>query len=63
MYNSSRTGDRCSGELRAASLAVAEQRTGVAFDRAWLVAKLQTYRIPGPDVLLKGVAGAQSTTA
>ncbi|WP_158840539.1 DUF6461 domain-containing protein [Saccharothrix deserti] len=48
------------GKLRAASLAVAERRTGVAFDQAWTVAKLPTYRIPDPDVLLEGVESART---
>ncbi|QQQ75475.1 hypothetical protein IOD16_30965 [Saccharothrix sp. 6-C] len=48
------------GKLRATSLAVAEQRTGVAFDQAWLASKLPTYRIPDPEVLLKQAAGPQA---
>ncbi|MEV8440455.1 DUF6461 domain-containing protein [Actinosynnema sp. NPDC051121] len=47
------------GKLRATSLAAAERRTGVAFDQAWLAAKLPTYRISDPDVLLEGVEGAR----
>jgi len=47
------------GKLRAASLAAAEERTGVAFDQAWLATKLPTYRIPDPEVLLEGVEGAR----
>lgn len=47
------------GKLRAASLAVGERRTGVVFDQVWLTAKLPTYRIPDPDVLLEGVEGAR----
>ncbi|ONI92795.1 hypothetical protein ALI22I_01850 [Saccharothrix sp. ALI-22-I] len=47
------------GKLRATCLAVAEQQTGVAFDQAWLAAKLTTYRIPDPDVLLKDVEDAR----
>ncbi|WP_433268977.1 DUF6461 domain-containing protein [Actinosynnema sp. CS-041913] len=37
------------GKLRATSLAVAEQQTGMAFDQAWLATKLPTYRAPEPD--------------
>ncbi|MEV1116136.1 DUF6461 domain-containing protein [Actinosynnema sp. NPDC049800] len=47
------------GKLRATSLAAAGERTGVAFDQAWLATKLPTYRIPDPDVLLEGVEGAR----
>ncbi|MBW4717802.1 hypothetical protein [Saccharothrix obliqua] len=46
------------GKLRATSPAVAEQQTGVPFDQVWPAAKLPTYRIPDPDVLLKGVGGS-----
>ncbi|MFT7837352.1 hypothetical protein Q5530_14485 [Saccharothrix sp. BKS2] len=49
------------GKLRATSLAVVEQRTGVAFDQAWLAARLPTYRIPDPDVLAGGVEGGRES--
>ena len=48
------------GKLRATSLAVAERWTGVVFDQAWFATKLSTYRIPDPDVLIKGVEGARA---
>lgn len=44
---------------RAACLALLEQQTGLAFDRAWLDTKLPTYRIPDPDVMLKDVENAR----
>jgi hypothetical protein len=45
--------------LKASCLAALEQQTGLAFERAWLDAKLPTYRIPDPDGLLKDVENAR----
>lgn len=45
--------------LKSSCLAAMERQTGLAFDRAWLDAKLPTYRIPDPDEMLKGVDNAR----
>ncbi|GLZ43204.1 DUF6461 domain-containing protein [Actinokineospora sp. NBRC 105648] len=45
---------------KATCLAVMEQQTSVAFDRAWLDEKLPTYRIPDPDVLFRNVDNART---
>jgi hypothetical protein len=45
--------------LKASCLAAMEQQTGLAFDRAWLNAKMATYRIPDPDEMLKDVDNAR----
>jgi len=47
------------GHVQAAALAVMEQQTGLAFDRAWLDEPHPTYRIPDPDELLQGVENAR----
>lgn len=47
------------GHLRAASLALIEQQTGLAFDRRLLNTRLPTYRIPDPDVMLNDVENAR----
>jgi hypothetical protein len=36
-----------------------EQQTGVSIDRRWLDAKLPTYRIPDPDILLADIENAR----
>ncbi|MDQ3579087.1 MAG: hypothetical protein M3443_16140 [Actinomycetota bacterium] len=46
--------------LRATCLALVEAQTGVVFDRQWCDAKIPTYRIPDPDVLLVGVENART---
>jgi hypothetical protein len=43
----------------ASCLAALELRTGVAFNRAWLIEPLPTYRIPNPDVFLADVEDAR----
>lgn len=47
------------GRLRSTCLAMLEQQTGLAVERAWFDEPLPVYRIPDPDNLLKDVANAR----
>lgn len=46
------------GALRSTALALMEQQTGIAFERAWLDERRAAYRVPDPDELLRDVPGA-----
>ncbi|SDD22483.1 DUF6461 domain-containing protein [Actinokineospora iranica] len=48
------------GSARATCFALMEQETGLAFKPEWFEAKLPTYRIPDPYVLLKDVGDADT---